>query len=470
MNMLCLKRSSIALLFVALLLMLPQSGFATPENDATANEVVQEVAEAAKEAATATAEAVENAAEAATEAVAGAVEKATEATTEAAEATAAAVEAANENAEEAIADIAAKQGAVMDKKEAQKLTLDQAIAQAVAVGKVDPNAEPGFLSIPGAPNVNLILAFFWAIWVGWIFSTVGAFGGVMAGVGHMSVFKLGNYANTLGNDALPLNTKVTDSVRVSNQMMVGFSSLISTIKYMSLGRIVLPVGVALGVGSVAASILVPWLTQGKVSFKEYQGYFGVFVLALGVYLFYGTTKWSKAKRQKASQAAKAFEEASKAGGATTGVKITKISLSRVEFTFCGVEFSFSTFVPAIGGFLIAAVASFLGVGGGFLIVPFLTSVTQLPMYLAAGTSAMVVLIGMVTSISTFLFGGALVYWHLIGVELVGIAIGSYIGPITAKFFPDIWLKRIFIVLAVYVGLDFVLKGFYGSGILKVLGL
>lgn len=27
--------------------------------------------------------------------------------------------------------------------------------------------------------------FLWAIWVGWIFSTVGAFGGIMAGVGQI---------------------------------------------------------------------------------------------------------------------------------------------------------------------------------------------------------------------------------------------------------------------------------------------
>lgn len=457
MDLSYLKKSGLTLVFAALLFMLPQASFATADNDpAPANETVQKAGEAVEKAAEATAEALEEAASATAEAVGEATESATEAISDA--------------ADKALADIAAKTSAPMDKKEAQKLTLDQAIQQAVSVGKVDPYAEPGFLEIPGAPNVNLILAFFWAIWVGWIFSTVGAFGGVMAGVGHMSVFKLGNYANTLGNEAMPLNTKVTDSVRVSNQMMVGFSSLISTIKYMSLGRIVLPVGVALGVGSVAASVLVPWLTQGQVSFKAYQGYFGIFVLALGVYLFYGTTKWSKAKRQKANQAAKAFEEATKKENAPTGVRVTKISLSRVEFTFCGVEFSFSTFLPAVGGFLIAAVASFLGVGGGFLIVPFLTSVTQLPMYLAAGTSAMVVLIGMITSISTFLFGGALVYWHLIGVELVGIAIGSYVGPITAKYFPDIWLKRIFIVLAVYVGADFVLKGFYESSILKLIGL
>ena len=458
MNNLFLKKSSLALIFAALLFMVPQMGFAT-EDAATTNETVQEVADAVENATAATAEAVEQAATATTEALEEVADTAAKTAMEGAS-----------DAEQALADINATTAKPIDKETAKSMTLDQAIAQAVSVGKIDPAAEPGFLGIPGAPNVNLILAFFWAIWVGWIFSTVGAFGGVMAGVGHMSVFKLGNYANTFGSEAMPLNTKVTDSVRVSNQMMVGFSSLISTIKYMSLGRIVLPVGIALGVGSVAASILVPWATQGKVSFKEYQGYFGIFVLALGVYLFYGTTKWSKAKRQKANQAAKAFEEASKQENAPTGVRVTKVSLSRVEFTFCGVEFSFSTFIPAVGGFLIAAVASFLGVGGGFLIVPFLTSVTQLPMYLAAGTSAMVVLIGMVTSITTFLAGGALVYWHLIGVELVGIAIGSYVGPITAKYFPDIWLKRIFIILAVYVGLDFVLKGFYGSGLLKLLGM
>ena len=65
--------------------------------------------------------------------------------------------------------------------------LRKAIDAGVKDGKVDPNATPGFLGIPGAPNVNVVLAFCWAIWVGWIFSSVGAFGGVMASVGHISV-------------------------------------------------------------------------------------------------------------------------------------------------------------------------------------------------------------------------------------------------------------------------------------------
>ena len=45
-----------------------------------------------------------------------------------------------------------------------------------------------------------------------------------------------------------------------------------------------------------------------------------------------------------------------------------------------------------------AISSFIGVGGGFLYVPFLTSVVGLPMFIVAGTSALAVLVSMVISI------------------------------------------------------------------------
>jgi uncharacterized membrane protein YfcA len=342
--------------------------------------------------------------------------------------------------------------------------LQAAIASAIAEGTVDSSNPAGFLGIPGGPVVNPIMAFAWAIWVGWIFSTVGAFGGVMASVGHISIFGLGDYASSFGRGTL-MNKLVTDSIRVSNQWLVGTSSLISSFKYWTMGRIVLPLGIALGIGSLAGSILTPLLSQGRISFRDYVGYFGVFVLGLGCYLLYETSPGARAKKKTAAAAAKAFEEAAKnrsdQTSGQTRVKVVSITPSRVVFTFCGVEFSFSTFLPILGGFVIASVASFLGVGGGFLLVPFLTSISQLPMYLAAGTSAFAVLVGMVTSISTFMFGGTPIYWPLIGIELGGIVLGSWVGPMTARFLPDIWLKRLFILLAFIVGINYVLRGFFG---------
>lgn len=351
--------------------------------------------------------------------------------------------------------------------------LADAIQEGITSGKVDPAAEPGYLGIPGAPSVNLILAFVWAIWVGWIFSTVGAFGGVMAGVGHITVYGLGNYGKSFGKGAT-LNKMVTDSIRVSNQFLVGTSALISSINYYKMGRLVLPLGVALAIGSIAGSWLIPVLTAGKISFSQYQGWFGVFVLALGVFLFYQTTPAGSASQKKAKAAAKAFQDSvkkQKEGGqvdlAAQGVRVVSFSPSKVVFTFFGVEFSFNPLIPILGGFIIAAVASFLGVGGGFLLVPFLTSVAGLPMYLVAGTSALAVLIGMITSILSYLTQGALVDWGLVGIEIIGIVIGSVIGPRTSKYIPDRWLKILFIVLAFYVGLRYIGRGF-DVGFLKII--
>ncbi|MBW1785470.1 MAG: sulfite exporter TauE/SafE family protein [Deltaproteobacteria bacterium] len=384
--------------------------------------------------------------------------------------------------------------------------LSSAIEQAITDGKIEKNAEPGFLGIPGAPGVNYIVGLLWAIWVGWIFSTVGAFGGIMAGVGHITIFGLGDYAKGFGKD-YPLNKTLTDSIRVSNQWLVGISALISSTNYYRMGRLVAPLGICLAIGGVGGSWLVPDLTAGKVSLKAYIGYFGLIVLLLGFMLLRETTAAGQAKRKKAKEAAAAFEKKAKEGGDTgQGVKVVQGSwvlmftalavvvasalwanlgggakwvayllalvgwgmtffLGTIRFTFFGVDFEFKAFIPMLGGVFIAALASFLGIGGGFLFVPFLTSVAGLPMFLVAGTSALVVLVGMIVSIFSYMVGkGVPVHWGFIGAELIGIFIGSMIGPRTSKYIPDKWLKIIFIVLAFYVGIRYTTKGFLGYSI------
>ncbi|MBL7032461.1 MAG: sulfite exporter TauE/SafE family protein [Nitrospira sp.] len=347
-----------------------------------------------------------------------------------------------------------------------------ATPQGTEKGMIDADAAKGFLGIPGAPDVNLLYGFLWAIWVGWIFSTVGAFGGIMAGVGHITIFGLGDYAKSFKQTNATLNKMLTDSIRVSNQWMVGLSALISSINYYKMGRLVLPLGVALALGSVTGSILVPIITAGKIKLSSYIGYFGLCVFVIGAFLFYETTGKGQSKKKNAKAAAKAFEEAhiksknnESIDESEHGVKIIHWSLSKVTFTFYGVEFNFNPIYPIIGGFFIAALASFLGIGGGFLFVPFLTSIAGLPMFLVAGTSALTVLVGMVVSVFSYMvIKGVIVYWPLIGVELFGIFIGSMIGPRTSKYIPDIWLKRIFVILAIYVGIRYTSKGFLGHSI------
>jgi uncharacterized membrane protein YfcA len=331
-------------------------------------------------------------------------------------------------------------------------------------GQIDVSAPKGAFGIPGAPDISYVLAIFWAMWVGWIFSTVGAFGGIMAGVGHMTIYGLGDYAKTFRDTSPSLNKTLTDSIRTSNQFLVGLSALISTINYLKSKRLAWPLGIALALGSIAGAIFIPMLTGGKISLRQYQGWFGLFVFVVGAFMVYELTPAGAAKKKAAKAAAKSFETSvkEKKDLAAQGITLKSFSLTKCTFSFFGSEFDFNPIWAFVGGLIIAAISSFLGVGGGFLYVPYLTSLVGAPMFVVAGTSAMAVFISMLTSIASYItVAKAGMDWGLIGVELVGIFIGSMVGPRTQKYIPDKVLKIIFIILALYVGLGYLSQGFFG---------
>jgi uncharacterized membrane protein YfcA len=223
-------------------------------------------------------------------------------------------------------------------------------------------------------------------------------------------------------------------------------------------------GLFLGLGALLATLLVVFTTAGKVKFSQYQGYFGLVVWVIGGFMVYQMTPKGQSGKKAAAEAAKAFQEAVKKKGdiAEQGVKTLNWSLTKTEISFFGQTFSFSPMWALLGGFFISALASFLGIGGGFLYVPFLTSVVGLPMFVVAGTSALSVLIGMIFGIFNFMvLKGVTIHWSLIGMELIGIFIGSLIGPRTGKYIPAKVLTSIFIVLAMYIGLKYTLAGFFG---------
>jgi uncharacterized membrane protein YfcA len=350
-------------------------------------------------------------------------------------------------------------------------SLEEAIAEApqgTEKGQINPDAEKGYLGIPGGPQLNPIIGLLWAIWVGWIFSTVGAFGGIMAGVGHMTIYGLGNYAKAFKTTAPSLNKLVTDSIRVSNQWLVGLSALVSSINYARQKRLVTSLGFFLGIGALFATLLVVFTTAGKIKFSQYQGWFGLCVFVIGGFMVYQMSPRGQASRKASQAAAKAFEATikEKKDIKEQGIKTLKWSLVKTEFSFFGQKFTFSPIWAFVGGFVISCIASFLGVGGGFLYVPFLTSVVGLPMFVVAGTSALSVLIGMIFAIFNFMvLKGVVVHWSLIGAELIGIFIGSMIGPRTGKYIPANVLKGIFIILALYIGLRYTLRGFFGIAML-----
>jgi uncharacterized membrane protein YfcA len=103
------------------------------------------------------------------------------------------------------------------------------------------------------------------------------------------------------------------------------------------------------------------------------------------------------------RAAETFNRHIKSGGTScdVGVKFRRASLFRFYFRFGDEDFVFNTWLRFFTGMGIAMLSSALGVGGGFMLVPFMSIVMRLPMHVIAGTSALAIAVHSITSIANY---------------------------------------------------------------------
>ncbi len=279
-------------------------------------------------------------------------------------------------------------------------------------------------------EINLLLAFFWSVFVGLVFSTVGAAGGILAGVGHISVFGIPQ----------------ANSIKLMNQILIFTSTLISVPSYWRQRRLIISLGVLLGLGSIAGALIGSTLSYRFLpDLKSYKPLFGIFTLAVALKMIYDLFHTKKKERIKEIESG-----ISKLSG--SDLRTTHLSVKKIEFEFAGKTYSFSPFTPLLAGFVVAVISSSLGVGGGFLLVPFMVSVMGIPMFLVPGTSALSILITMLVSAGNYFKMGAELSWELLSVEIAGIVIGSFVGPHLSKLLKERRLRLVLGLLLLYVGL------------------
>lgn len=320
-------------------------------------------------------------------------------------------------------------------------------------------------------KINAIVYLLWCIWVGWIFSTVGAFGGIMAGVGHISILGIGNWASKLKGKSVNIGMYsdagkyLTDHIRFSNTAITWLNSLSSTINWYTQKRLVWPAAIAMGLGMVIGAQAAVWGTGGKLGVALYKGIFGLATWAVSFYMFYQITPRAKASKSKGREAAKRFqkrvEELRNSGRLheLEGISNVKYSLSKVEFDFFGEHFVAKNYLPFFYGLLIGFIAALIGVGGGFMIVPFFTAIGW-PMYITPAVSALTVFLNQCSALAGWFARGVQFVWPII-IGWAGILIGSYIGPRTQKYLPMDALFAMFGLLAFYVGTRYIAAGFFG---------
>ncbi len=71
-------------------------------------------------------------------------------------------------------------------------------------------------------------------------------------------------------------------------------------------------------------------------------------------------------------------------------------------------------------------------GSGYLLVPFMSMILHLPMYVIAGNSALAITMRSITSVANSVRLGVELDYALLGLRPAGVIIASIIGPLISR--------------------------------------
>ena len=272
-----------------------------------------------------------------------------------------------------------------------------------------------------AGTFMLILA--WGVFVGIVFSAIGAAGGILTSFGLITLFGVLD----------------PNSVKPMTQLVVLATALVFVPEYLRNRALVLPLGLLLGGGGLIGAFLGSTLSSLYLSdMQSFRPLFGMLTLAIAMQIF-----WKLAR-----QFAAPIQQNGNVPPGLGGVSDLAINLRAVTFQYAGRAYRVPVWSPLLAGLIIAMTASVFGVGGGFLLVPYMASVLGMPMHIIPATAAIAIFMSLAVSIGNFLRLGAPLDWGLLVPLIVGAVIGALAGPRINKAMKNNWLQ---VAMALIVG-------------------
>ncbi len=271
------------------------------------------------------------------------------------------------------------------------------------------------------PGFNAFLAFGWCVLAGFLMSMGAGGGGVVAGIGHISILGM--------TDA--------NAIKVANQVLEFASRIVSVPLYHRQKRLVWSLALSFGTGAPVGAVAGSWFSRTYLSDMDlYRPLFGLLVaLVAGRVLYEG---WFKPPRRPRVPGA-------------SHPRTVEFGWRRARVRFGGEELQFDPGGAALGGFAISFAGSAMGVGGGFLVTPFMASVLLFPMCLVLGTGVVALMLPLTASVLTYLALEVGVDWRLIAVEVPGILAGSLLGPALNRHLDERALKTLVAAVLVAIG-------------------
>ena len=297
----------------------------------------------------------------------------------------------------------------------------------------------GFWLTKGGRYMNPLWIIIGAILVGAYFSMIGAAGGMLMAAFQVMVVQT---AGTIGINA-------ANVLRPSNIALTLFSPLGSFYRFaVKERRVAWPIGLSFGAGIFIGSM---WLGKYAIEYlpmKTYKEWLAILVVIIGIKTLQELTPKAMEKRKNIKAMVKKFNAAvakAKTDGSTAEmgtIEPVTSSLTNYRFKFWGEEFSINPLLFAFLGLGIGIVSRSFGIGGGFLLVPAMTSLGALPMYVAVPIALVGTCFSSIGSFIGYLLNGYLPdMWLAISIIIGGFA-GGMLGSRLQTFFSEVQLKWI----------------------------
>ncbi|MDD2900926.1 MAG: sulfite exporter TauE/SafE family protein [Syntrophales bacterium] len=185
------------------------------------------------------------------------------------------------------------------------------------------------------------------------------------------------------------------------------------------------------------------LTTASVPRRVFEAIFGVFLIGMALFMFLRPKSETPPPRETEAP--------------------SRYSLTRVVHTLGGISFEY-TYYPLLGitvFFFLGFLASFLGIGGGSLIVPILAYLLNFPVFIATATSQFIVAILTFTSSLTHIWIGSFHHGaHRAAALGMGVLIGAQMGAYLSNKLKGSWIIRSLALALTLVGVRILMATFW----------
>ncbi len=305
----------------------------------------------------------------------------------------------------------------------------------------------GFFFKTANTYMNPLVVFGGAFIIGVLFVIMGAAGGLFTAAFQITV---------LGTKG-PIGINAANTVKPTNLFLTLCSPITGLTTYFKERRFAWPVAIFFAIGIfIGAFFLGPNFSAKYLPLKAYKFYLGIICLVIGLKLFHeslpSTIEKKKALKAIVKKFNDAIAEAKKTGKAAEmgKVEFDKFNFIKFDMRFWGETFVARPLAMLVGGILMGMIAASFGVGGGFMFMPFMTSVMGYPMYLAVPIALAGTFATSFGGIGKYILLGYSPDWLMAICIAAGAIIGGMIGPKIQKKLPEIFLKRLLAVALIIV--------------------